>query len=205
MSDGTLNLPKRSTAPASPDTNRYKIYVDGNDDEVKYIDEFDVIRTFKGDQGDTGPAGPQGPAGNDGSDGAQGPQGPAGPMTVEAFISETGTVTLPNSTAKQDIYTDNVTISATGDCYLDISLAFKPHLTNSDAEFDIEFNNSVLTPEYVEEHKDSSNPQEVWRAQCLDLGNVAAGTYPLTLRFSKEATGGTAQLKNYTAKLVRYS
>lgn len=155
--------------------------------------------------GVTGPAGPQGPAGATGPQGPQGNVGPQGPMTVEAFISETSTVTLPNSTSKQDIYTDSVTISATGNCFLDISLAVKPHSTGNDMEFDIEFDGTVLSPEYVEEHKDSGTAQEMWRSQCLNLGNVAAGTYNLTLRFSKESTGGTAQLKNYTAKLVRYS
>jgi hypothetical protein len=126
-------------------------------------------------------------------------------MNVEAFISETATVTLPNSTTKQDIYTDSVTISATGDCFLDVSLAVKGHSTGNDMEFDIEFDGVILSPVYAEEHKDTNTAQSNWRSQCFDLGNIAAGTYDLTLRFSKEATGGTAQLKNYTAKVVRYS
>ena len=199
MSDGTINLPKRATPPSAPTVGRYRIWVDSTDDEVKYIDDTGTVRTFKGDQGDTGAQGPQG------IQGIQGPAGPSGPMTVEAFISETSTVTLPNSTTKQDIYIDNVTIDATGNCFLDVSLAVRPHSTGNDMEFDIEFNNSVLTPLYAEEHKDTNVAQSMWRSQCFNLGNVAAGTYPLVLRFSKEATGGTAQLKNYTAKLVRYS
>lgn len=199
MSDGTINLPKRATSPGAPAANRYRIFVDQNDDKVKYIDDLGVIRTFKGDQGDTGLQGTQGPQG------IQGIQGPVGPMSVEAFISETGTVTLPNSKTKQDIYTNNVTISNTGNCFLDVSLAVKPYSAGSDMKFDIEFNGSVLTPLYREEHEDTNVNQSMWRSQCFDLGNVAAGTYPLTLRFSKEKTGGTARLKNYTAKLVRYS
>lgn len=199
MSDGTINLPKRATAPGAPASGRYRIYVDQNDNEVKFIDDAGLVQTFKGDQGD------QGIQGDQGVQGIQGVQGPQGPMNVEAFISETATVTLPNSTAKQDIYTNNVTISQTGNCFLDISLAVRPHSTGNDMEFDIEFNNSVLSPLYAEEHKDTGAAESMWRSQCFNLGNVAAGTYPLTLRFSKEQTGGTAQLKNYTAKLVRYS
>jgi hypothetical protein len=126
-------------------------------------------------------------------------------MNVEAFISETGTVTLPNSTTKQDIYTDVVTISGSGDCFLDISLAVGPHSTGTDMEFDILFDGNVLSPEYVEEHKDSGSDQSMWRSQCFDLGSLAAGSYTMILRFSKEGTGGTARLKNYTAKVVRYS
>ena len=146
----------------------------------------------KGDQGDPGPVGPQGPI------------GPSGPMTVEAFISETGTVTLPNTTTQTLIYSDSVTISGTGDCFLDVSLAVRPHSTGNDMEFTVEFDGTPLSTTYAEEHKDVSAAQSNWRSQCLNLGNVAAGTYSLDLFFSKEATGGTAQLKNYTAKLVRY-
>ena len=126
-------------------------------------------------------------------------------MNVEAFISETGTVTLPNTTTKTLIYSDSVTITATGDCFVDVSLAVKPHSTGNDMEFDVRFDGVILTPEYVEEHKDANTAQSMWRSQCLDLGNVAAGTYDLELFFSKEATGGTAQIKNYTAKVVRYT
>lgn len=152
----------------------------------------------KGDAGPTGPGGPTGPAG------PTGPTGPAGPMTVEAFISETGTVTLPNSTTKQAVYTDTVTITDDGNCFLDVSLAIRPHSTGNDMEFDIEFDGNVLSPVYAEEHKDTNAAQSVWRGQCLDLGNLLAGNYVMSLRFSKEATGGTAELKNYTAKVVRY-
>ena len=191
MSDGTLNFPKRSSSPSPPSSDRYKIYVDSSDDEVKYIDDLGVIRTFKGDQGDQGIQGIQG------LQGIQGIPGPTGPMNVEALISETGTVTLPNTT--------NPTISATGDCFVDVSLAIKPHAANNDYEFQVQFNGNFVLPALVEEGKDQSNQQSNWRMQTLDLGNVSAGTYTLALFFSKEATGGSAQLKNYTAKVVRYS
>jgi len=173
----------------------------GNDDDY-YLDtdNGDVYQKQLGSWGVVGNIeGPQGPQGNDG------PIGPAGPMNVEAFISETGTVTLPNSTTKQVVYTDSVTIGSTGDCFLDVSLAVKPHSTNNDMEFDILFDGNLINPIYAEEGKDQSNPASNWRSQCFSLGNVAAGTYDLDLRFSKETTGGTAQLKNYTAKVVRYS
>jgi len=197
MSDGTINFPVRSTHPDTPITNRLKLY---NLNGVPYYKlDNGSENTLKGDQGDVGPTGATGPQG------PQGIQGPTGPMNVEAFISETGTVTLPNSTTKSVIYTNSVTISATGDCFLDISLAVRPHANINDMEFDIEFDGNILTPEYAEEHKEVDTAQSLWRSQCFDLGNVAAGTYDLNLRFSKEAPGGTAQLKNYTAKLVRYS
>jgi len=210
MSDGTLNFPKRITPPATPAINRYKIYVDGTDDEVKYIDDLGVIRTFKGIQGIQGNDGVDGVDGVDGAQGVQGIQGiqgiqgPQGAMTVEALISETALVTLPNTATKTIVYSDPITITSTGACYLDISLAIKPHNASNDMEFDLQFDGVTLSPTYAEEHKDISAAQSMWRSQCIDLGIVTAGTYNLDLRFSKEVTGGTAKLKNYTAKVVRY-
>lgn len=199
MSDGTINLPKRATPPSAPTVGRHRIYVDRSDNVAKYIDDTGTIRSFKGDQGDQGIQGPQGPTG------PQGPAGPQGPMTVEAFISEKSTVTLPNSTSQQLIYSDSVTISSAGNCFLDVSLAYKGYSTSNDMEFKLEFGGTDLTPELIEEPKEIGSAQENWRSQCLDLGFVTAGTYTLNLFFSKESTVGTAQLKNYTAKVVRYS
>lgn len=198
MSDGTLNFPKRNSTPAAPAVDRYKIWVDGADDEVKYTDDLGVTKTFKGDTGSQGIQGVQG------VQGIQGNVGPTGPMNVEGFVSETGTVTLPNSTAFSLVYTDSITISASGNCFLDVSLAVKPHNASNDMEFELDFDGVTLSPTYVEEHKDLSASQSHWRSQCIDLGFVSAGVYDLDLYFSKESAGGTAQLKNYTAKVVRY-
>lgn len=199
MSDGTINLPKRATAPGAPASGRYRIYVDQNDNEVKYIDDAGLVQTFKGDQGDQGIQGAQG------DQGIQGAQGPQGPMNVEAFISETATVTLPNTTTATVVYSDTINFSGVGDAFVDISLAVRNHSNNNDMEFFVRFDGVILTPEYIEEHKDNSAAQSLWRAQCFDLGNVSAGNHTLELLFSKEQAGGTAQLKNYTAKVVRYS
>ena len=169
MSDGTLNFPKRNSVPDSPSADRYKIWVDGTDDEVKYTDDL-----------------------------------PTGPMIVEAFVTEKGSVTLPDSTTFQLIYNDSITISADGPCFLDISLAVRAHSAGNDMLFEVDFDGATLSPTYAEEHKDSSAAEFMWRSQCIDLGTVVAGTYDLDLYFSKEVTGGTAQLKNYTAKVVRY-
>ena len=177
-------------APGLGNDDDYYLDTDNGDIYQKQSGSWVIVGNIEGPQGPTGP---------------QGPIGPAGPMNVEAFISEAVTVTLPNSTTKQIIYSDSVTISATGDCFLDVSLAVKPHSTNNDMEFDIQVDGVTLVPDYAEEHKDQSAAQSHWRSQCFDLGNVPAGTYTLDLRFSKETTGGTAQLKNYTAKVVRYS
>jgi|TARA_R110000851_G_scaffold298994_8_gene454815 hypothetical protein len=198
VSDGTLNFPKRNSAPDSPSADRYKIWVDGTDDEVKYTDDLGVTKTFKGDDGTQGIQGVQG------VQGIQGVQGPTGPMSVEAFVTEKSLVTLPDSTTFQLIYNDSITISADGPCFLDISLAISPHTAGNDMRFEIDFDGVTLSPTYVEEHKDQSNSESMWRSQCIDLGTVVAGTYDLDLYFSKEGTGGTALLKNYTAKVVRY-
>ncbi len=173
----------------------------GNDDDY-YLntDNGDVYQKAAGVWGIVGNI--EGPTG---ATGPVGPVGPAGPMSVEGFVSETGTVTLPNVTNPTQIYSDSITITSDGDCFVDISLAIKPHAGNNDYEFQVQWNGSFLLPALIEEGKDTSNAQSNWRAQTLNLGNVSAGTYTLALFFSKESASGTAQLKNYTAKVVRYS
>ena len=213
MSDGTYNKPIRSTHPESPTIGRVKEYIyDDNGNPTPYfIGSDNIPRTLKGDDGQDGQDGAngsqglQGEQGIQGDQGPQGTQGPAGAMTVEAFISKTATVTLPNSSSSNIVYTDPVNFDGAGSAYLDISLAVRAYSSSSDMEFDIRFDGVVLDPLYNEEHKDSSGAQSNWRSQCFDLGNVTSGAHTLDLLFSKENTGGTAQLKNYTAKIVRYT
>lgn len=202
MSDGTINFPERLTHPATPATGRVKFYTfdDGSGTVEPYYKLDDGSEnTLKGPQGDQGTQGIQG------DPGPQGVPGPAGPMNVEGFISETGTATLPNVTNPQQVYSDSITISSAGDCFVDISIAVKPHAGNNDYEFRVQWDGSFLLPILIEEGKDQSNDQSNWRSQTLDLGSVSAGTYTLALFFNKESASGTAQIKNYTAKVVRYS
>jgi len=202
---------QKQNEPNNPSTGKVRFYADLSTGEPYYKDEAGAAKSLIGPTGANGATGPQGPAGNDGNDGADGadgaigPQGPAGPMNVEFFNSRTTTTTLPNSSSKQDIFTDVVNISGAGDCFLLVSLASRAHSASSSMQYDIEFNGSVIQPEYVEEHKDIGSTQENWRMAILDLGNLSAGNYNMTLRFSKGVTGGTAELKGYTTVVVRYS
>ena len=195
-----LKMGELASKPSAPAPGKRLLYPKA--DGWYELDSDDNEESLKGDQGDQGPQGPQGPQGDPGTPGSQ---GPAGPMTTEAFISETSTVTLPNTTTPTVIYSDTENWSGGGNSYLDISLAVRPHSTGNDMEFFIRFDGVILTPEYDEEHKDTSTTQSMWRSQCFNLGNVSAGNHTIELLFSKEGTGGTAQLKNYTAKAVRYS
>lgn len=201
MSDGTINFPERVSHPDTPTSGRVKFYAydDGASVEPYYKLDDGSENTLKGPQGDQGIQGVQG------IQGIQGEIGPTGPMTVEAIFSFTGTATLPNVTNKQVVISNTANISATGDCFLMVSLAYKGHSGNNDMEFDIQFDGNILLPEFAEEPKDQSNPQSNWRTFNFDLGNVTAGNKALNLRFSKETAGGTAQLKGYTAILIRYS
>jgi hypothetical protein len=198
MSDGTINLPKRSTPPSAPTVGRFRIWVDSNDNEVKFIDDLGVIQTFKGDQGDQGDQGVQG------IQGIQGEVGPVGPMNVEALINEFLTVTLPNTTAPTIVYSDTVNLSATGNHLLLVFMALRPHSTNNQMEFQVEWDNGIVGPLYSEEGKDASADNSNWRMAMIPLGNQNAGNHTLDLLFSKESTGGTAQLKTYVAAVVRY-
>jgi hypothetical protein len=212
MSDGTYNKPIRTTHPDKPIDGRVKEYIfqDGPITVPYYIGFDGIPRTLKGETGDAGQDGQNGQDGNDGSIGPIGPTGPAGgvgpagAMTVEAFISETANITLPNTTSFNQVYTHQVIVTADGDLFVDISLALRPHSTGNDLVFEVDFDGTTIDPSLTEEFKDSGNVQSMWRSQTLDLGFKAAGTYDLELYFRKEATGGTAQLKNYTAKVVRY-
>ena len=181
MSDGTINFPERITHPDTPASGRVKVYVfddSGGTVEPYYKLDDGSENTLKGAQGDTGPTGPAGPTG------PTGPTGPAGPMNTEAFIVEPGTVTLPDTSTPTIIYTDTVTISATGNHYLMVFMALKPHSTGNDMEFRIDFDGSQVGPLYAEEHKDTNAAQSVWRSALMDLGNVASGSYDLDLLFS---------------------
>ena len=115
MSDGTINLPKRSTSPATPATDRYKIYVDGTDDEVKFVDDLGTVKTFKGDQGIQGIQGiqgVQGVQGDQGDQGDQGVQGDTGPSAGPNIHATTMLVDVSTKTATLNI--SHIPKSATG-------------------------------------------------------------------------------------------
>lgn len=216
MSDGTFNKPVRNTHPDTPSSGRVKdyIYNDNGTPTPYFLGDDGVPRTLKGEDGQDGAngldgqdgaTGPQGDVGPQGPQGLQGPQGPPGAMTVEALIGRTTTVTLPNSSNLNLIYFDPISFDGAGDAYLDISLSCKPHSSSTDTEFYVYFDGFLLAPEYVEEHKDTSNSQSPWRSFCFPLGNVLSGPHTVALYYSKESKGGTGQLKAYTLKAVRYS
>jgi len=203
--DGIEEVLLRTGAPSgeNPDTDYiYTWYqLDGSDIILKGEKDDGTVVNI----GATGPQGPQGDPGPTGPTGPTGPQGPQGPMTVEGIFSFTGTATLPNVTNKQVVISDTANVSTAGDCFLMVSLSYKGHAGNNDMEFDIQFDGNILLPDFAEEPKDQSNAQSNWRSYNFDLGNVTAGNKSLNLRFSKETAVGTAQLKGYTAILVRYS
>ena len=146
--------------------------------------------------GPTGATGPAGPAG---------PQGPQGPVALE-FVDENSTlITMPDSTAKNVVRTWSVTLSQTADYEFDLIVAMRPHSTGNDMEWDTEFDGTLVGNAPAEEHKDVSAAQAHNRPFGGQLGNVAAGTYDFDLRFSKEATGGTAQLKYTYLRIWRTS
>jgi len=212
MSDGTLNLPKRNSAPTTPGSNRYKIWVDSLDNGVKYTDDIGVTRTFKGEKGDTGDTGPQGiqgiqgDPGVDGADGADGATGPIGPMNVEHIVNDAPYITLPNSASFQFILGETFNVSGTGNCFLDFSMALTPHSTNSDMRFELYIDGNYIDIENSEEYQELDSAQAMWRSYTgLILGSLSAGNHTINLYFRKEATGGTAILKHYSMKVVRYS
>lgn len=195
----------KQNEPSTPATDRVRIYVDQSTGEPYYKDDAGVAQTLVGSDGAQGPQGPQGDPGPAGADGAPGPVGPAGPVSVDYVSSRTATLTLPNSTTFQTIYSDSLTAQANGDYILSISIAARGHSAGNDMRFRLELDGSTILPVYTEEHKDSSAPQSAWRTFNFNLGNQAAGTYPLNLQFSKESTGGTAQIKGYTVILWRHA
>lgn len=199
MSDGTLNFPERSTNPDTPTANRVKLY--NLNGEPYYITDTGASFPLKGTDGTNGTNGIDGTNGTNGIDGAM---GPAGPMMVEGVADEQATVTLPNTTTKTVIYSDTFNVSATGNCFLIISLAVRGHSTGGDYEFDVDFGGNILTPDMAEEAKDIDVASSNWRSFTFPVGSIPAGNIDINLRFSKEQTGGTAQLKGYSAILVRY-
>lgn len=212
MSDGTINLPFRNSAPQNPEPNRYKLWIDSSDSEVKYTDSTGSTNLFKGSKGDTGDTGATGatgdtgPAGQDGVDGQDGATGPIGPMNVEFLVNNTPYITLPNSTSMTYVTEQSFTVSGTGECYLDFSMGLKPNSSSNDMRFELYIDGQYISLGFVEEFKDSSTAQEIWRTYTgMRLNSLSAGSHTITLYFSKEQTGGTAILKTYSMKVVRYS
>lgn len=208
MSDvlpGIVDWPLRTTHPTAPEPGRVFTYTydDGAGSKEPYFMLNDAIPRRV--VGATGPQGPQGDQGDKGDTGDTGPQGPAGAMTVEGVVFETTDVTLPNSTAKQTIYSNVINHSTTGDCYLLLGVAYKGYSASSDMEFDVEYDGQIIDPEIIEEPKDTSTAQSHPRTFPYGLGAITSGPKTINLRFSKEATGGTAVLKAYTAIVVRYT
>jgi len=212
MSDGTVNFPVRSTHPSTPVNGRLKRYAfDDGAGSVQpyYLLDDGVPRTLKGDQGLQGLQGVQGTPGVDGVNGATGPQGPQGPqgvMNTLYLINHLTEVTLPNTTTFTSVYLDNFTVDTTGDCYLDVGFVLKPHSTGNDLRFELYIDGNYIDIPYVEEHKDLTAKEYHWRAMTgISLGNLTAGSHNIELFFSKESTGGTAVLRKYLLKVVRYT
>ena len=144
-------------------------------------------------------------AGADGADGATGPQGPQGPVALDFFDANFTVLTLPDSTAKSVARTWSVTLPQTADYHFDMIVGMRPHSTGNDMEWDTQFDGNFVGNEPAEEHKDISVGQERNRPFGGPMGNIAAGTYDFDLRFSKEVTGGTAQLKYTYLRIWRTS
>ncbi len=121
MSDGTINFPKRSTAPATPATGRVKVWVDDATDEPYYTTDSGSSQTLKGDQGDQGPQGPQG------IQGVQGDPGPQGPVSLDFDDENTTTLTLPNSTTDSVVRTWSINFPATAEYRIQLLLGVRPH------------------------------------------------------------------------------
>jgi hypothetical protein len=223
LSEGVLNLPFRAVPPASPKIGRYKIWIDTNDGLVKFTDSNGVTGTFQGPQGPiglTGPQGDQGPQGNQGIQGdqgpqgiqgpqglqgIQGPQGPQGPVELVFVLDVDTAVTLPDTSTKTSLGVIPVNFPTTGDYLFQAMISIRPHSTGNDMEFDWRLDGTQFGPEYVEEHKDTASQQSNLRMFQANLAGQIAGNKSLELFFSKESTGGTAQLKYVSIAIWRYA
>lgn len=206
--DGVKELVLRTSAPigSTPDVGSIYKWVeeDGGDLIYKGLDSNGNPKSL-GVQGATGATGATGVQGPTGPTGATGPTGPSGTMEVEVIVNHLSTVTLPNSSTAQSIYDDTFTMSTSGNCFIDISMSLRSHSTGNDMEFEFYLDGVFIQVPYNEEHKDSGGNQSNWRSfGSIDLGFLAAGSHNIEMFFSKEQTGGTAQLKSYCFKVVRY-
>lgn len=161
---------------------------------------------IQGPQGAQGIQGIQGVQGIQGDDGLQGDTGPVGPMVTEFLVNNTPYITLPNSTSMSFVLDQSFSVSGTGECYLDFSMGLKAHSASNDMEFEVYIDGQYINIGFAEEFKDSSTAQECWRSYTgMRLNSLSAGSHTIALYFSKEQTGGTAVLKTYSMKVVRYS
>lgn len=203
MSDGSLNYPVRTTHPEAPTAGRMKTY--SLIAEPYFMLEDGVPRLFKGVDGSQGPQGDQGIQGDQGVQGNVGPAGPAGPVSLAFKLTETALVTLPDSTTKTFVTGLTFNVPSIGDYVMTAKIGFRPSSASVDMEFDWRLDNNVLDDDSAEEHKDSSAAQKHGRPFQQDLGSLASGNHDLDLYFSKESTGGTAQLKYLSLFIWRVS
>lgn len=189
----SIQLDNQEVKPSAPSFGKYKIYIKNG--VPKYLDSQDVEHDYKGEKGD------QGIPGNDGSDGPIGPEGPVGPVGPAGSMSLihkdkfSGVITLPNSTSKTFVWRTSFNAPVGSNGYLIATIGFRGHSTGNDCEFDWELNGSILDGDLVEEMKDTSSLAKNLRTFQIDLNTLNNGAYNLDLYFSKEATGGTAQIK----------
>lgn len=183
------------------------VEIDGPDYVYKGKDSNGTVFNIgvKGDAGTQGIQGIQGIQGDAGLDGATGAEGPAGPTALAHKLTNTSTTTLPNTTTKTFIDGITFNVPSTGDYVMTAKISFRPHSTGNDMEWGWRLDNNVLDDLQAEEHKDTNATQIVGRGFQIDLGTLAPGNHDLDLYFSKEATGGTAQLKYISLFIWRVS
>jgi len=175
------------------DTDLNELYV-GDGITAGGIAPLTGAQGIQGIQGIQGNVGPDGPQGIQGVQGVAGPQGPAGPVDLEHIITDTTTITLPDTTTKTVVHSNTLNFIG-GNYVLTAQLGIRPHSKDNDMEFDWRFDSVVITgSDTAEEHKDSSSSQKHPRSMQLDLGAVSAGSHDIELFFAKESTGSTGEL-----------
>lgn len=186
-----IDTPPTGTWTLSPKSDGY-YQKDSNGNE-------ETLKGDKGDTGDTGDTGPQGPQGD------VGPAGPAGPVAVLFKEDDDTVLTLPNTTTPQNVFSRSVNFLTTAEYVMQVMVAVRPFSTSNDMEFFWELDGTQVGADYVEEHKDSNTAQSNLRNWQIDLGSVSAGTKDIDLYFSKESTGGTAQLRYISVVIWKVS
>jgi hypothetical protein len=103
------------------------------------------------------------------------------------------------------VYNAPFSVPTSGNYVVTAKISGRPSSTSADMEYDWRLDGSVQPDDSVREYKDSGSDQKVGDYFQMDLETIAPGSHDLDLYFSKENTGGTAQLKYISIFIWRIS
>lgn len=177
MSDGTINLPVRTTPPDSPNTGRYKIWVASSDGKPRITDENGVTKTFETIYGS------------------------------EYFSDEAETIATNNSTTLEtylSVVFNNIEATPTAKYVIECNIKYNHSSTGTDYRGQILVNGSPYKEELRVEPKDSGADQRIPATFKFPItGDVLSTAGNISFAYRSSSSGNTARTYYCFLELIR--